>query len=131
MKSQLSFDESSDVPIYQQVVNRFEKAILIGEIKPGEFLPSVRELSIKHQVNPNTVSKAYQIIQGLGLVESIRGLGLRVIEVDHQFSDKRKKDILIASIDALFATGSSLQIPEELLLKEIKARMKTHYRQKP
>jgi GntR family transcriptional regulator len=127
MNSQLSLDESSDVPIYQQVVNRFEKAILTGEIKPGEYLPSVRELSMKHQVNPNTVSKAYQIIQSLGLVESIRGLGLRVMPVDHQFSDKRKKEILISSIDALFATGTSLQIPSDLLLQEIKARMKTHY----
>lgn len=127
MKDQFPLDESSDVPIYQQVVNGFEKAILTGEIKPGEFLPSVRELSMKHRVNPNTVSKAYQLIQSLGLVESIRGLGLRVRPVEHQFSDKRKKEILMVSIDALLATGISLQISKEMLLQEIKDRMKTHY----
>lgn len=127
MKGHLSLDASSAVPIYQQIVNQFEKAILMGEIKPGEFLPSIRELSIKHQVNPNTVSKAYQFIQGLDLVESVRGLGLRVVAIDLQLSDKRKKEILMISIDALFATGLSLKIPKNILLQEIENRMKTHY----
>jgi GntR family transcriptional regulator len=131
MKSQLALDESSDVPIYQQIINHFEKAILTGNLNPGDFLPSVREFSMKHQVNPNTVSKAYQMIQGLKLVESVRGLGLKVTPIDHRYSDKRKREILISSIDALIDTGMSLQISKEALLQEIKDRMKTHYHPVP
>lgn len=127
MKSQLSLDETSDVPIYQQIIDHFEKAILTGDLKAGDYLPSVREFSTKHQVNPNTVSKAYQLIQGLKLVEAVRGLGLKVTSIDHRYSDKRKREILISSVDALIETGISLQLSKESLLEAIKERMKTHY----
>lgn len=128
MKSPLSFDESSDVPIYLQIVDYVEKTILIGNLKAGEYLPSVREFSMKHQINPNTVSKAYQVIQGLGLVEVVRGLGLKVLSLDTRSTDKRKQEILISSIDVLFEVGTSLQIPRDILLQEVRDRMKTHYR---
>lgn len=127
MQSQLSLDESSDVPIYQQIIDHFEKAILTGNLNAGDYLPSVREFSMKHQVNPNTVSKAYQLIQGLKLVESVRGLGLKVTPIDLRTSNKRKKEILISSIDALIETGMALQISKDSLLQAIKDRMKTHY----
>ena len=127
MKSPLSLDESSDVPIYQQIVDRFEKAILIGDLKPGDYLPCVREFSVKHQKKPKTNAKTKQIIQGLGLVESVRGLGLKVIPLDHHHSDKRRREILIYSIDALIETGLSLQISKDNLLQEIRDRIKSHY----
>ena len=123
MNDQLSLDESSDVPIYQQIVNRIEQAILRGTLKEGEFLPSVREFAIKHHINPNTISKAYQLLQGLGLAEAVRGLGLKVASIDHKINDKRKKEILAASIEQLIETASSLRISNDKLLTEIRARM--------
>src|SRR3989338_2277876 len=120
MTIELSLDESSDVPIYQQIVDRIEATILAKNFKPGDFLPSVREFSMKHQVNPNTVSKSYQILQNLGLAESVRGLGLKVAPLDHKFSDKRKREILIDQIDKLISTGIALQLSKEVLLLEVK-----------
>ncbi len=130
MLDQLSLDISSDAPIYQQIVNRIEQAILRGTLKEGNFLPSVRDFSLKHQVNPNTISKAYQLLQGLGLVELVRGLGLKVVPLDGRISDRRKKEILISSIDALLETSLALLISKEDLLQEIKDRMKTKYKSK-
>ena len=127
MKSHLLLDGSSDIPIYQQIINHFEKAILIGELNPGDYLPSVREFSVQHHVNPNTVSRAYQIIQALKLVEAMRGSKLKVMPLDNRSSELRKHAILTTSIDALFSTGQSLQISADDLLREIRTRMKSHY----
>jgi GntR family transcriptional regulator len=47
-------------------------------LRPGELVPSVRELSKQLVVNPNTVARAYRELQGAGLLESVRGTGLQV-----------------------------------------------------
>ncbi|MFZ9596648.1 MAG: GntR family transcriptional regulator [Bdellovibrionia bacterium] len=124
MIDHLMLDMSSDVPLYQQIVDRIEQAILRGSLKEGDFLPSVRELSLKHRINPNTISKAYQILQGLGLAQSVRGLGLKIPPINLEVSDQRKKEILISNIDSLIEAAKSLRIAQEDLLEEINNRLK-------
>ncbi|MBP6218492.1 MAG: GntR family transcriptional regulator [Oligoflexales bacterium] len=126
MDIKFSLDELSNIPIYQQITEYFEKAILTGELKRGEYLPSIREFSMKNLVNPNTVAKAYQILQVRNLVEPMRGLGLKVMTVNRAFSERRKEEILNSSIDALIETGMSLQISKENLLKAVAGRVKLH-----
>lgn len=69
-----------DQPIWKQIKERVLAAILDGGIKEGEPLPSVRQVALDLQVNPLTVSKAYQELTDDGLVERRRGLGMFVIE---------------------------------------------------
>jgi GntR family transcriptional regulator len=69
-----------DQPIWRQIKDRVLAAILDGGIKEGEPLPSVRQVALDLQVNPLTVSKAYQELADDGLVERRRGLGMFVIE---------------------------------------------------
>ena len=69
-----------DQPIWRQIKDRVLTAILDGGIKEGEPLPSVRQVALDLQVNPLTVSKAYQELADDGLVERRRGLGMFVIE---------------------------------------------------
>jgi GntR family transcriptional regulator len=69
-----------DQPIWRQIKDRVLAAILDGGIKEGEPLPSVRQVALDLQVNPLTVSKAYQELADEGLVERRRGLGMFVIE---------------------------------------------------
>lgn len=66
-------------PIYLQIRDRISASIIDGEYGVGDPLPSVRVLAAKEEVNPLTVSKAYQELQVAGLVEARRGLGLFVI----------------------------------------------------
>jgi GntR family transcriptional regulator len=69
-----------DQPIYRQIRDRVIASILDGSLKEGEPLPSVRVVAVDLQVNPLTVSKAYQELADDGWVERRRGLGMFVIE---------------------------------------------------
>jgi GntR family transcriptional regulator len=67
-------------PIYGQIADRVKFAIAGGVLRPGDMVPSVRELSKQLVVNPNTVARAYRDLQTEGLLESVRGMGMEVAE---------------------------------------------------
>ena len=69
---------NGDVPIYIQLYQQVIKRILDGNIKEGEALPSVRKVAAEYQINPVTISKAYQMLQDEQYVEKQRGKGLFV-----------------------------------------------------
>lgn len=70
----------SSQPIYMQLADRIKREILRGELKPGDKLPSVRELGIQSNVNPNTVQRTYRELEGMNIVETRRGQGTFVTE---------------------------------------------------
>ncbi|CEH28836.1 transcriptional regulator [Aneurinibacillus migulanus] len=67
-------------PIYQQIVARICRQIVREEIKPGEKLPSVREMAVQSGVNPNTVQRVYSELERMNIVEARRGQGSFVTE---------------------------------------------------
>ncbi|GAC19161.1 GntR family transcriptional regulator [Paraglaciecola arctica] len=69
---------NGDTPIYIQLYQQVIKRILDGNIKEGEALPSVRKVAAEYQLNPLTISKAYQMLQDDLYVEKQRGKGLFV-----------------------------------------------------
>lgn len=71
-------DESSDLPIWAQLRNRFTFLIRTGALKEGEQLPSVRSLAATAHINYNTVARAYRDLELAGLVVSLRGRGMFV-----------------------------------------------------
>jgi GntR family transcriptional regulator len=72
-------------PIYSQIADRVKFAVAEGVLRPGDLVPSVRELSKQLVVNPNTVARAYRDLQTAGLLQPVRGMGLQVAggAVDH------------------------------------------------
>lgn len=70
---QLRLDQHS--PIYQQIIDEFKRSIARGDLKPGDRIPSQRELATMVQVNPNTVQRAYREMEQEGLTETLRGQG--------------------------------------------------------
>ncbi len=71
---------NDSVPIYRQLQQRVVAMILDGDLHEGDALPSVRQVAADYQINPLTVSKAYQELVDQQLVEKRRGLGMFVIE---------------------------------------------------
>ncbi len=71
----IALHPSSGVPLYLQLLNQLKERIASGQVKSGEQLPSVRELSADLKINPLTVAKVYQILEREGLVETRRGMG--------------------------------------------------------
>ena len=76
----MSFQWNDKEPIYLQLRDQIRNMILIGDLKENEALPSVRQVAADYQLNPITVSKAWQHLVDEGLVEKKRGLGMFVIE---------------------------------------------------
>ncbi len=71
---------SDGAPIYRQLKERVIAMMLDGILKPGDALPSVRQVAADYQLNPITVSRAYQELADEGLVEKRRGLGMFMTE---------------------------------------------------
>lgn len=74
----IQIDVSNGLAIYDQVVRQVKFAIAQGTLQPGQRIPSVRELAKELAINPNTVARAYQQLQGDGVLDIVRGLGLEV-----------------------------------------------------
>ena len=72
-------DESSGLPVWVQLRNRFVYLIKTGHYQPGDQLPSVRTLAAEAAINYNTVSKVYQDIERDGYIASKRGRGTYVL----------------------------------------------------
>jgi GntR family transcriptional regulator len=71
---------NDNTPIYRQLKEQIVTMILDGVVKPGGMLPSVRQIAADYQLNPITVSRAYQELVDETLVEKRRGLGMYVTE---------------------------------------------------
>ncbi|MEF2146882.1 GntR family transcriptional regulator [Luteimonas sp. FXH3W] len=71
---------NDSAPIFLQLKQRIIAMMLSGELKPGDALPSVRQVASDYQVNPITVSRSYQELVQEGLVEKRRGIGMFVTE---------------------------------------------------
>jgi GntR family transcriptional regulator len=68
-------DSTSGVPTFQQLVQQVEHALRLGYLKPGDQLPKVRDAVAVLAINPNTVLKAYRVLEVKGLVEGRPGQG--------------------------------------------------------
>ncbi len=85
-------DFNNNLPIYIQIMDYLKKEIISGELKEGDKLNSVRELSTKLKVNPNTVQRSYQELERQGLVFTQRGMGTFVTE-DVEIIKNLKKEM--------------------------------------
>lgn len=73
--------EGNSAPIYEQIEAQFKILIAKQVMKPGEKLPSIRELASMLIINPNTVSKAYQELERQGVIKTIRGKGTFIASI--------------------------------------------------
>ena len=76
----LQIDTTSGIAIYEQVVRQLKFAVASGKLRRGELVPSVRELSKQLAINPNTVARAYRQLQDEEVLESVRGLGMQLMD---------------------------------------------------
>lgn len=73
-------DPSNGLAIYDQLSRQIKFMVAHGVLREGDLIPSVRELAGRVAVNPNTVARSYRDLQTEGVVEPVRGEGLRVAE---------------------------------------------------
>lgn len=71
--NKLEYDKSK--AIYKQIIESYQKQLVRGELRQGDKIPSQRDFALKARVNPNTVQRAYQELERMGMVETLRGQG--------------------------------------------------------
>lgn len=72
---QLAIDLHSGVPVYRQLIDQVRGGIASGSLAAGDQLPTVRQLAVDLQINPNTVMRAYRELELGGLLETHQGTG--------------------------------------------------------
>jgi GntR family transcriptional regulator len=70
-----SLDSGSGVPVYRQIIEQIENAVLSGRMKPGDRLPTIRAVAVELKINPNTIAKAYNELEIRGILLTQIGSG--------------------------------------------------------
>jgi len=85
---------SSGIPVYLQLREQILHAISLGELRPGDQLPTVREVAVDLSINPNTVNRAYAELERDGVLHSTRGRGTFIAESVPKTGAPKRKDRL-------------------------------------
>ena len=109
---------SSMVPIYEQVVNQIKAQIISGELKDGDALPSVRNMAAELRISSLTVKKAYDFLEEEGLVTTIHGKGTFVNAADGQMAAEARRKAIEDDLSLVVSKAFSAGLNKEEL-KEI------------
>lgn len=109
-------DFGTNKPIYQHIYDIVVERIIIGHLREGDRVPSVRELAVELQVNPNTVMRAYEALSAGGIITSSRGIGYFVAEgaAAHSLAESRR-EFIEGDLENLFRRMTTLGITAEEL----------------
>ena len=110
----------SGIPVYRQIINQACAAAAAGTFKPGDQLPTIRVLSERLKVNPNTVAKAYRELELKGIIVSERGSGSFIQAPPPAPTLHEKKAALKKLYHRLRAEAASSGLTERELLSFIK-----------
>lgn len=115
---QIDFD--SERPIFQQIADGLEDAILSGVFPEGSQIPSITEFSVTYKINPATALKGINLLVDENIVYKKRGLGMFVTEgAAEKLRQKRKESFYEKFIKAMVEEAKRLEISRE----ELKAMM--------
>lgn len=117
----LTLDNSSPIPLYQQIVDEIRGKILTGQLKPGDPLPSIRQLAADLLISVITTKRAYQDLENGGLIQTRPGRGTFVSEVRgdylQQVGVKEVEERLTEAVRTASRLGVSRSEVESLLKK--------------
>ncbi|MCK5685501.1 GntR family transcriptional regulator [bacterium] len=116
----IKIEMSDPVPIYIQILEQLKLKIAQKELVAGDKLPSVREMAVKLEINPRTVSNAYKELTHMGLVLRKKGIGLFVTDNCQEFSEEEKKLQIETKIQELLSFGKTLGYHSNEILELIK-----------
>lgn len=115
----MAWNFTSDKPVYLQIAERVIKIVLAGEYKPGEQIPSVRQLALEAAVNPNTVQHAFSELENEGLIISKGTMG-RFVTEDAQIIEACRRKLAMQLVDHFIETMDQLLISKEEAIAMIK-----------
>jgi GntR family transcriptional regulator len=117
----LRIDLSSAVPAYEQVANGLRTELVAGRLRPGDQLPTVRQLALDLGVHHNTVAEAYRTLAREGWVGLVRGRGAMVLERRHPPPSEAARAEFARRLRELAAKAISEGVPRAAIGVEMKA----------
>jgi GntR family transcriptional regulator len=122
----MSIDLRSGVPAYIQIIENIQRLAGNGDLKPGDQLPTVRQMAAELRVNHNTVARAYRLLDEAGVISTQHGRGTYLVEQPSEASRQRLRQEVLENIvrrflEELDRCGFTAQ---EAVI-EIDARMRT------
>ncbi len=115
----INIDYTKREPIYEQIVKEVEKLITLGLLSPGMQIPSVRSLAYDLGINPNTVKKAYDILEENNLIVSRSTKGTFIGDNIAQARDKKIEE-LFKEMKKLIGELESYGLTKEEIIKRMK-----------
>ncbi len=116
---------TSGVPIYRQIMDQVRNQVAAGRLKPGDLLPSVRTVAEHLEVNHMTVSKAYSLLEREGVLELMRGKGMRIRQAA---AEEESMEQRISEIEPLLKNVAvaawQLNLPPEQVLEKLSTILK-------
>ena len=100
-------------PIYEQIVEKFRHLILSGALPPGSRMPSVRQLAMDLSINPNTIQRAYNQLEQVGLIYPVKGKGNFI--ADSECVRKISRKSYLEEMKTLVQKGRDMGFVEEEL----------------
>ena len=107
----LTLDFQSRTPIYEQLYKNIVRLVAVGVMGPNEQLPTVRALAQELGVNPNTVQKAYQMLERDGVIYSIVSPDLSPVKQKRSLA----RDKLLAALEEALDTGMTIEEIRQLV----------------
>jgi len=116
-------DLKSGVPFYRQIVDQIRYAIASRQLLPGEQLPTIRDLAVQLEINPNTARKAYSELEILGVLDTQQGTGTFVGERKIEIAEAEKDRMLGQICDELVARGHQYNLTLEQIVDHLQRRL--------
>lgn len=110
----IAIDLQNRKPIYEQIVERFQMMIVNGILEPDSQMPSVRSLAMELSINPNTIQKAYSMLEQEGYIYPVKGRG-NYVSGNGRLKEKKQEGIY-RSLGELVEKAKELDISCELFL---------------
>lgn len=115
-------DPASGVPFYRQIIDQIKYAIARGELRPGDQLPTVRQLAVDLAINPNTVGKAYSQLEILGILQTQQGSGTFISPQKVEVSELERQEKLDSLCRDFITSAASYGFTLDELIEAVRDR---------
>ncbi len=122
MNNPFRLDMQSGVPFYRQIIDQVKSTMATGRLKPGERLPTVRQLAVDLSINPNTVSRAYTELELTGLVETQMGSGTFISHKQVTQDDVERRRLLNQICQEFLSRASTYGFTLDHILENLRQR---------
>jgi GntR family transcriptional regulator len=121
MEAVFKLNPNSGTPIYRQLMDQVRWMVASNQLKPGDALPSVRDLAVEHAVNAMTISKAYSLLEAEGVLARQRGKPMTVAsQSEAKESKKARLERLGELVEPLAIAARQLQLETDDVLAAVR-----------